>query len=69
MENITLKVLGMSCGHCVKAIEGNVGTLDGIDSVRVDLADAKVDITFDKNIVSLEKIKETIIEQGYDVVE
>ena len=68
MEQTTLDVQGMSCGHCVKAIEGSVGKLDGVNSVQVDLQANKVDVEYDANQVSIEKIKETIYDQGYDVV-
>jgi copper chaperone len=67
MENVTLNVSGMSCGHCVNAVEGNVGKLSGVESVKVHLDAGKVDVAFDKEKVSLEKIKETIGDQGYDV--
>lgn len=39
MEKITLKVNGMSCGHCVNSIDGSGGKLDGVLSVKVHLAD------------------------------
>ncbi|MDR4949294.1 copper chaperone CopZ [Neobacillus cucumis] len=67
MEKVTLNVQGMSCGHCVKAVEGSVGALKGINSVKVDLKGAKVDVEFNNQEVSLEQIKETIEDQGYDV--
>ncbi|MBT2654506.1 copper chaperone CopZ [Bacillus sp. ISL-18] len=67
MEKVTLNVQGMSCGHCVKAVEGSVGALKGISSVKVDLKDAKVDVEFNNQEVSLDQIKETIEDQGYDV--
>ena len=67
MQNVTLKVEGMSCGHCVKAVESSVGELNGIESVKVNLDEAKVAISFNDAQVSLEQIKETIEEQGYDV--
>ncbi|MGW8426489.1 copper chaperone CopZ [Peribacillus simplex] len=67
MENVTLSVSGMSCGHCVNAVEGNVGKLAGVEIVKVHLDAGKVDVAFDKEKVSLEKIKETIDDQGYDV--
>ena len=67
MEKVTLNVQGMSCGHCVKAVEGNVGALNGVSSVKVDLKSAKVDVEFNSQEVSLDKIKETIDDQGYDV--
>lgn len=67
MEKVTLKVNGMSCGHCVKAIEGSVGELRGVESVNVHLKEGNVDVEFNPSEASLEKIKETIDDQGYDV--
>jgi copper chaperone len=67
MEKITLKVNGMSCGHCVNSIEGSVGKLAGVTTVKVNLAEAKVDVQFNPAEVTLSKIKETIDDQGYDV--
>ncbi|WNS74935.1 copper chaperone CopZ [Bacillus sp. DTU_2020_1000418_1_SI_GHA_SEK_038] len=67
MEKITLHVAGMSCGHCVKAVEGSVGELAGVESVKVDLKNGKVDIEFNSSEVTVDKIKETIDDQGYDV--
>ena len=57
----------MSCNHCVKAVEGNVGELKGISSVKVNLNAATVDVEYNNQEVSLDKIKETIEDQGYDV--
>ncbi|WP_163102444.1 copper chaperone CopZ [Peribacillus alkalitolerans] len=67
MEKALLSVQGMSCGHCVKAIEGSVGKLDGVKTVEVNLGEAKVNVEFDAAVVTLETIKETIDDQGYDV--
>jgi copper chaperone len=67
MEKVTLTVNGMSCGHCVNAIEGNVGKLNGVSDVKVHLSEGKVDIAFDSAVISLDAIKETIGDQGYDV--
>lgn len=67
MEQITLKVEGMSCGHCVKAVESSVEELAGVTAVKVDLENGLVDIAFNEGEVSVEAIKETIDDQGYDV--
>ncbi|MCI2256469.1 copper chaperone CopZ [Domibacillus sp. PGB-M46] len=69
MQKITLKVQGMSCGHCISSIEGNVGKLSGIESVKVYLDKGKVDVSFDSTVVSLKEIKDVIEDQGYDVEE
>ncbi|MCM3409334.1 copper chaperone CopZ [Metabacillus litoralis] len=68
MQKIILTVNGMSCGHCVNSIEGNVGKLNGVSQVKVHLNEGKVELEFNPEVVSLETIKETIDDQGYDVV-
>ncbi|KKK37911.1 copper resistance protein CopZ [Mesobacillus campisalis] len=67
MEKVTLNVAGMSCGHCVKAVEGSVGELEGVNSVKVNLEAGTVDVEYNNQAVTLDKIKETIDDQGYDV--
>ena len=67
MEKVTLNVQGMSCGHCVKSIEGSVGELSGVSNVKVYLEKGTVDVEYHSNEVTLEKIKETIDDQGYEV--
>lgn len=67
MENVTLNVKGMSCGHCVKAVEGSVGALEGVNEVKVNLDAGQVNVSFDNGKVTVDKIKEAIDGQGYDV--
>ncbi|ATO48882.1 copper chaperone CopZ [Brevibacillus laterosporus] len=67
MENVVLQVQGMSCNHCVQAIEKAVGSLAGVASVKVRLSEAEVDVAFDSAKITVEAIKETIDDQGYDV--
>ncbi|WP_391207325.1 copper chaperone CopZ [Psychrobacillus sp. L4] len=67
VSQVTLNVQGMSCGHCVNAVESNVGKLDGVEQVNVHLETGKVDVSFDEKKITVEKIKETIDDQGYEV--
>ncbi len=67
VENVTLNVKGMSCGHCVKAVEGSVGALAGVEQVKVNLEAGQVDVVFDQDKVTVDQIKEAIDDQGYDV--
>lgn len=67
MDNITLNVKGMSCGHCVNSIERSVGSLEGVEQVKVHLETGKVDVAFNQEKVTIDKIKETIDDQGYEV--
>ncbi|MBX0313953.1 copper chaperone CopZ [Planococcus sp. N064] len=68
MMNETLKVQGMSCAHCVNAVESSVGELQGVSSVKVDLGKGEVSVAYDNSKTSLNQIQETIEDQGYDVV-
>ncbi|CAJ1004405.1 MULTISPECIES: copper chaperone CopZ [Bacillales] len=66
MQNVTLRVEGMSCNHCVNAIEKALKELGA--SGKVDLAAKTVEVSYDENALTLEAIKEAIEDQGYDVV-
>lgn len=68
MENIILKVDGMSCEHCVKAITKAVNALPGIGGVDVDLKAGTVAVQYDAVQSSLDTIKYEIEDQGYDIV-
>lgn len=68
MEKSILKVDGMACEHCVKAVNGAVGSLDGVESVAVDLETKEVTVTHDPAAAPLEKIKEEIEDQGYEII-
>lgn len=63
-----LNVKGMTCSHCVRAIETTLEKQDGIEEVTVDLKGNKVTVSFNETIITLVKIKEEIEEAGYDVV-
>lgn len=66
MAEITLNVQGMSCQHCVKAVEGALSEAGAAGTV--DLASGTVAVKYDESKVTVEALKEAIEEQGYDVV-
>ncbi len=62
-----IKIEGMSCQHCVKAVEQALGELDGISSVKVSLEDKNAVFETDGS-ASMEQIKQAIADAGYKVV-
>jgi copper chaperone len=66
-ETTILNVTGMTCGHCVKAVEESVGKLSGVNKVKVVLESSSVEIDFQSDKVDLKQITDTIEDQGYDV--
>lgn len=65
--SLDLSVDGMTCNSCVKAIKNACSQLDGLDSIIVDLENAKAVIEYQPMILSSKKIMETIEECGFDV--
>ena len=68
MQTAVLKVDGMSCEHCVKAVKKAVGELNGTGGVAVDLKAKTVTVEHDPAKAPLEAIKAAIEDQGYDVL-
>jgi len=66
-EKTVLKVEGMSCQHCVNSIKKAVGTLQGVNTVDVDLKLKTVSVTYDPERIFLQEIKEIIDDQGFEV--
>ncbi|WP_438448890.1 cation transporter [Gorillibacterium sp. sgz5001074] len=66
MAQATLKVEGMSCGHCVKSVEGALKQAGA--SGTVDLNAKTVTVQYDESKLNLDAIKAAIEDQGYDVV-
>lgn len=66
MANITLNVEGMSCNKCVVRIENTLKEL-GAEG-KVNLAEKKVEVSYNEGNLTLDAVKEAIEDQGYDVV-
>ncbi|MGZ7117183.1 MAG: heavy metal translocating P-type ATPase, partial [Methanobacterium sp.] len=65
-EKVVIKIGGMTCAMCVKAIEDGLGRLDGISNVNVNLSSEKAYITYNPRMVTIEDIKNVIEDIGYD---
>lgn len=66
MITTTLHVEGMSCGHCVGAIEAELCKVSGVSAVAVDLASGQVDIT-SASPLDLEIVRAAVETAGYAV--
>ena len=68
--NTTVNVSGMTCEHCITSVKEELGELDGVREINVDLhADgvSSVQIESDRELSS-EEISGAIEEAGYQVV-
>ena len=66
MTTVTYSVPNISCMHCVRTIQSEVGELAGIQSVKADAASKKVEIVFDAP-ASEDKIKALLAQINYPV--
>jgi copper chaperone len=67
MDDITLNVSGMSCEHCVKAVNNALSAISGVKNIKISLKDGKVSFSHDPAKAPLDKIKAAITEEGYEV--
>lgn len=63
----TIRIQGMSCKHCVMAVQKALGEIDGVKDVKVDLE--KSEATFDEATpVDMNTVREAVKKAGYQVV-
>ena len=65
MERVTLKIDGMTCGHCVTQVTKALKEVDGVNVEQVKVGTATV--SFDPDSTSAERITQAIEDQGYGV--
>lgn len=63
MTPLTLSITGMSCGHCLNAVNQALATLPGVKlgSVRI----GRAELEYDPAAVSPEKIAGAVTAAGY----
>ena len=66
-QTVTLNVEGMSCNHCKVAVENALKQI-GVDKVEVDLVAKKVSASFSAEKVTVDNIRKSIADAGYEVV-
>ena len=57
----------MSCGHCKAAVEGELSKLAGVERSNADLEKGTVEVSYDEDRVSEERLKGAIEDAGYAV--
>ena len=65
-EERIYQVKGMSCNHCRSNVERALSGLEGVETVRVDLAAGTAAVTGD---VDPSKVIATVLALGYDCTE
>jgi copper chaperone len=64
MTTSTWTVVGMTCQHCVASVTEEVGELDGVSDVSVDLASGTLTVTSDQPLPD-DRVRTAVEEAGY----
>jgi copper chaperone len=59
-------VTGMTCGHCVASVTEEIGAIDGVTGVEVDLASGRVAVT-SSGPLSAAAVQAAVDEAGYQL--
>ena len=66
MTEATYSVTGMTCDHCVRAVQAEVAGIAGVDSVTVDLAGGTVTLR-SAEPVDPAAVRAAVEEAGYEL--
>jgi len=66
MNRTTLKIDGMSCGHCIMSVKKALEGLDGVKIENVSVGSAAVE--YDPAVASPAQIVEAVSDAGYKAV-
>ncbi|CAG0885773.1 unnamed protein product, partial [Darwinula stevensoni] len=61
-----LRIDGMTCQSCVKNIQGTLGTLSGIKTVKVNLAEKLGIVTYNPSLISAKEVRDRINDMGFE---
>ncbi len=67
MENIELRIEGMHCTGCSARLQKVLSNLDGISNAEVSFEKGMANIEFNKEIITLDEIKNAIVDSGFEV--
>ena len=67
MNHTVITIRGMTCGHCVSAIQKEIGSLAGVTGVEVELDTGTVRVTADPPPEAA-SLREAVDAAGYEMV-
>lgn len=65
MATATLKVTGMTCGHCVKAVTRALESVDGVRQAKVELGAGRAIVEYDELRTSPGALASAVADEGY----
>jgi len=63
MEDLKLRIEGMTCQHCVRAVRGRLERTPGVQLKNVEIGSAE--LIYDPTKTNVDEIEEAISDEGY----
>ncbi len=64
-RTVEIEVHGMTCAFCVDSLERKFREMDSVEKVQVSLKAKIVRLETDKNLPTIESIKEAVLDAGF----
>ena len=65
MARAVLKVTGMTCGHCEKAVSNALRSVGGVSDARVELQNGRAVVEYDEHQTSPGALATAVMNEGY----
>jgi copper chaperone CopZ len=67
MDTMTMRIEGMSCAHCVRAVRDALAEVPGVEVERVEVGSATVRL--DPAVARRDQVAEAVRDVGYEPAE
>ncbi len=68
LETMELRITGMSCDHCVRAVRGALAGVPGVRSAEVDLATGLATVIWEAALPDAAKLLAAVEGEGFQAV-
>ena len=65
MNEIKLKIEGMTCGHCQMSVKKALENIKGVKSAVVDLDDNSAKVSYKSDKVTIDNLIDAVVKAGY----
>ena len=67
VQETTLSVPDIGCDGCVNTVQGALKDVPGVQAVQADATTKQVHLSYDPQVITMEKVESVLSEAGYPV--
>lgn len=69
MAMAVLKVHGMTCDHCARAVTKALESVEGVERARVDLKEGRAEVEYREGSATAAQLAGAVMDEGYTAEE